>query len=244
MPEGNAALVAATLGTVGAVAMSGTGAFGRAVGQAGKEGHVGGNGPLVGDEGSGHWISVEGIRRAIWSRDGRGEPTLLVEAIRRRLGLDHLGWIIGRLYGPRAMGRHEIASLAPVVVETCRQGDAVARTILEEAATLLAAQVVAAIHRVQAQGDGWEGAVPFGCSGGVLLGSPELREMVVRSVASQVPALAAREPQLPPVGGVALQALRHAGVAVDDTLVGALAASLPPVAGAATVAQTADSRTE
>jgi N-acetylglucosamine kinase-like BadF-type ATPase len=230
--EGNAALIGATLETVGAVVLSGTGAFGRAVGRGGHEGHVGGSGPLVGDEGSGHWIAVEGIRRALWSRDGRGVPTVLVEAICRHYDLQHLGWIIGRLYGPRAMGRREIAGLALVVVESYRQGDEVAGLVLNQAAGLLADQATAAMRRVFAQGDGWEGAIPFGCTGGVLLGSPELRAMVTGKVAAQVPDVEPREPRLPPVGGVVVQALRQVGAAVDEAVIRTLVDSLPPGVGA------------
>ncbi|MGQ9733348.1 MAG: N-acetylglucosamine kinase, partial [Candidatus Zipacnadales bacterium] len=229
--EGEAALRGATLSPVGAVVLSGTGAFGHAVGQGGHVGHVGGNGPLVGDEGSGYYLAVEAIRRALWSVDGRGEPTTLVEAICRHFDLPKLGWIIGRLYGPQAMGRHEIASLAPVVVAVARTGDAVARGILDDAAQLLAQQAVAAIHQVWAQHDGWEGLIPFGCTGGVLLGSPELRNMVAEYTRLRVSALEPREPRLPPVGGVALYALESAGVIADEEVVNRLAHSLPPEAG-------------
>jgi N-acetylglucosamine kinase-like BadF-type ATPase len=238
--EGDAALLGATLETVGAVALAGTGAFGRAVGEGGREGHVGGNGPLVGDEGSGHWIAVEAIRHALWSRDGRGPATVLEEDICRHYGLERLGWIIGRLYGPRRLNRHEIASLAPVVVEAHRRQDAVAGEILAQAARLLAAQVIAAIARVRRAGDGWSAPLPFGCTGGVLLGSPELRSMVAEEVAAEVPEIAAREPALPPVGGVALEALRALGVPTDEALVQTLADSLPAGVGGvrAVVSQT------
>lgn len=224
--EGNAALIGATLSHVGAVVLSGTGAFGRAVGKAGVEGHVGGNGPLVGDEGSGYWIAIEAIRRALWSVDGRGKPTELVGDICRHYGLERIGWIIGRLYGRSPMGRHEIASLAPVVIHAYRRGDEVATQILAEAGQLLAQQALAAIRNVWARGDGWDGPIPFGCSGGVLFGSPELREIVVSEVSSLVP-IEPREPRLPPVGGVALEALRQAGVPFEEGLVEALATTLP-----------------
>ena len=242
--EGNAALLGATLETTGAVVLSGTGAFGRAVGEGGREGHVGGNGPLVGDEGSGHWIAVEAIRHAIWSRDGRGPATALVDDICRHYGLERLGWIIGRLYGPQRLNRHEIASLAPVVVDAFRRGDAVAGDVLTEAARLLSAQVVAAIRRVTEAGDGWSGAIPFGCSGGVLLGSPELRAMVAREVAASVPDIEPREPRLPPVGAVAIEALRATGVTTDESVVRALAESLPPGVGGLLAAPAIGSRAE
>jgi N-acetylglucosamine kinase-like BadF-type ATPase len=230
--EGDAALYGATLETAGVVVLSGTGAFGRAVGVGGHEGHVGGNGPLVGDEGSGHWIAVEAIRDALWSRDGREGPTVLAQSVCQHYGLEHLGWIIGRLYGPRAMGRREVASLAPAVVEAHRAGDAVAGAILRGAARLLAAQAVAAIRKVQGTGDGWSGPIPFGCSGGVLLGSPELRAMVAEEVCAQVPDLEPREPRLPPVGAVALLALAGAGLSTGPQVIDTLAATLPPDAGA------------
>lgn len=230
--EGDAALIGATLQPVGAVVLAGTGAFGRAVGEGGREGHVGGNGPLVGDEGSGHWVAVEGIRRALWARDGRGPSSSLVEGVCRHYDLPHLMHIIGRLYAEPKMDRHEIASLAPVVTEAAAEGDGPAGEVLNEAARLLADQAVAAINRVIEAGDGWSGAIPFGCNGGVLLGSPMLRELVADSVRDRGFDIDIRGPHLPPVGGVAIHALREAGVEITHELVATVCRSMPTALGA------------
>jgi N-acetylglucosamine kinase-like BadF-type ATPase len=232
MGEGDAALVGATLRDHGAVASAGTGSFGHAVGQGRQSGHTGGHGPLVGDEGSGHWVSIEAIRRAFWARDGRGEPTVLAERIREHYGLRHLWEVIGRLYGPERMSRHEIASLAPVVVAAAEEGDHAANAVLEEAAEHLARMAVAAIQQVRRAGDGWVGAVPLSATGGLALGAPTLRAAFARCAAERVPEVEPVGPYLPAIGGVALHALREAGVAADGEVVERLRQTLPPDLGA------------
>jgi len=235
MGESDAALVGATLSTTGAVVLAGTGSFGWAVGEGGGTGHAGGGGPLVGDEGSGHWIAIEAMRRGMWAIDGRGGPTVLLEAIQGHYGLEHYGHIIGRLYGRDKMSRRDIASLAPVVCRAADEGDAVARLVLEQAAEQLAHLVVTAIGKVLQRGDGWADGIPFGCNGGVGLGSGLLRGMVAARVADEVPDISACDPRLPPVGGVAIQALREAGIEVEGDVLAQLQRSLPAALGAATL---------
>ena len=234
MGEGDAALVGATLTDRGAVASAGTGSFGHAVGERGEVGHTGGHGPLVGDEGSGHWVSIEAIRRAFWSLDGRAQRTALAERICEHYRLGHLWEIIGRLYGSHRFSRHEVASLAPVVVSVAEEGDAVAQGVLEDAARQLAIMAVAAIGQVQRAGDGWSGAISFSCTGGLALGAPSLREAANREVARLVPEVVPVGPYLPAIGGVALHALREAGVGAEGDVSAALRRALPPEAGAPT----------
>lgn len=225
--EGDAALLGATLEPIGAVVISGTGSCARAVGEQGCVGQVGGNGPLVGDEGSGHYLAVEGLRRALWAEDGRGQPTTLGDCFREHFAVAELKDACRRLYGPPAMTRHEIAALAPLVVRAAAENDAAAVEVLEQAADHLAGIAVAALAQVRRAGDGWSGAVPFGCSGGVLLGCPELRGAVVKRVKAEEPSIDPREPFLPPIGGVVLAALREAGVVPELRIAERLAATLP-----------------
>jgi N-acetylglucosamine kinase-like BadF-type ATPase len=239
--EGQAAAVGAMLEYRGAVASAGTGSFGHAVGEGGKVGHAGGHGPLVGDEGSGYWVSVEAVRRAFWSLDARAEPTVLVERIRAHYGLRNLWEIIGRLYGPRRMSRHEVASLSPVVVAAAEDGDAGAQAVLEGTADQLARMAVAAIEQVRRAGDGWEGPIPLSCTGGLGLGAPSLRAAVGRRVSERVPEVEWVGPYLPAVGGCLVEALRQAGMVVEGEVVARLRRTLPAEVGAPRVAVTAGS---
>ncbi len=235
MSEPDAALVGATLSSTGAVILAGTGSFGWAIGEDGATGHCGGGGPLVGDEGSGHWIALEAMRRGMWARDGRGGETVLIEAIQEHYGLEHYGHIIGRLYGRDKMSRRDIASLAPVVCRAADAGDAVAILVLEMAADQLAHLVATAILKVKEKGDGWGDGPLLGCTGGVCLGSRMLREMIAARVAETVPDIVPCDPHLPPVGGVAIRALREAGVEVEGDVLAQLQRSLPAALGAATL---------
>jgi N-acetylglucosamine kinase-like BadF-type ATPase len=225
--EGDAALLGATLETVGVVVISGTGSCARAVGARGTVGEAGGNGPLVGDEGSAHHLAVEGMRRALWAEDGRGRPTVLADRFHEHFGVAELKDACRRLYGPKPLSRHEIAALAPIVVRAADEGDAAAAEVLEQAAEHLAGMVVAVVAQVRRAGDGWPGPVAFGCSGGVLLGSARLRSAVVAQAVAKEPALDPREPCLPPIGGVALAALDEVGVAPGPAVAERLAATLP-----------------
>ncbi len=229
--EGDAALLGATLEPIGAVVIAGTGSCARAVGEKGCVGQVGGNGPLVGDEGSAHYLAVEGMRRALWAEDGRGRRTVLADRFREHFAVAELKDACRRLYGPPAMTRHEIAALAPVVVKAAEEGDAAATEVVDQAADHLAAMALAALAQVRGAGDGWSGPVAFGCSGGVLLGSPELRSAVARRVKAQEPDLDPREPCLPPIGGVALAALAEAGVTPERGIAERLATTLPAAPG-------------
>ena len=119
---GGGAGVALAVGT-GSVALAvGVQAFGRADGW----------GPLLGDEGSGAWIGVQGIREALRAADGRGPETSLLGHARRMFGPCERWPVV--LDSARAAAR-----FAPAVARAASDGDAAAKAILREAAGHLAA---------------------------------------------------------------------------------------------------------
>jgi N-acetylglucosamine kinase-like BadF-type ATPase len=113
--------------------ISGTGTNAIGLNQKGERMQVGGWGsPYLGDYGSAHDIAASAFGAAQRGHDGRGPPTLLYERIRDTLGLASLIDICERdffdSYNPL-----DIASFAPLVFETAREGDRVAIQILERA---------------------------------------------------------------------------------------------------------------
>ncbi|WP_210592428.1 N-acetylglucosamine kinase [Streptomyces sp. GESEQ-35] len=113
---------------------------------------AGGDGWLLGDDGSGFWIGRSAVRAALRMADGRGSPTLLAAAIGRELGLpDEVlpygdeEWTreqceVYRMHVlPAVMARPpvQLARLAPLVVEAAGEKDAVAEAILQAAADQL-----------------------------------------------------------------------------------------------------------
>nr|WP_246562385.1 BadF/BadG/BcrA/BcrD ATPase family protein [Streptomyces roseirectus] len=128
----------------------------------------GGDGWLLGDEGSGFWIGRRAVRAALRAADGRGEPTTLVTSVGRALGIpqallppqtsDHLAsphpsspWPLSHRAAYRAhllpavMERRptDLAAHAPLVTRAADDGDEVARQILREAAAALVETVAA-----------------------------------------------------------------------------------------------------
>ncbi|WP_033322553.1 N-acetylglucosamine kinase [Streptomyces yerevanensis] len=118
---------------------------------------AGGDGWLLGDDGSGFWIGREAVRSALRMADGRGGSTVLAALVGRAYGLpdDVLpggGEAEGLAFTSR--GQREayrmrllpavmaeppirLAGLAPLVSEAARGTDAVATAILREAADQL-----------------------------------------------------------------------------------------------------------
>jgi N-acetylglucosamine kinase-like BadF-type ATPase len=76
------ALDAGFFGGRGVLALAGTGSNVAARTANGEIITAGGWGPILADQGAGHWIGIEGLRRGFLARD-EGRPTELLEAARR-----------------------------------------------------------------------------------------------------------------------------------------------------------------
>ncbi|MBE6723814.1 MAG: hypothetical protein E7576_01250 [Ruminococcaceae bacterium] len=145
--------------------ISGTGAMGIAENSRGEIRVAGGWGRMTGDEGSGWFIAVEGIRAAFRADDGIGEKTALGKALLTRYGAASLRGLIPVFYGDHAP---QIASFAEDVADCAERGDAVARGILSEAARFLAAYAAELVR--------FSGARTVGIYGSVLTKNRIVRE--------------------------------------------------------------------
>jgi N-acetylmuramic acid 6-phosphate etherase len=154
----------------GIALISGTGSFAFGQSPDGRSARAGGWGFLFGDEGSGYAIALAGLRAAARSADGRGPKTQLLEALLDRLGLRQAQELISAVYRI-ASDRAAIASLAGVVTDSAEAGDTVARHILDDAASELAAMVAAVARKLGFT----DRAFPLAVTGGVLLNSQEIR---------------------------------------------------------------------
>lgn len=211
----DAAQIGAFAGAPGILILSGTGSMAWARDLAGKSHRVGGWGDVVGDEGSSYWIGHRILGLISQSLDGRAEPTGLVDAVFRQLGLDRTdpadaleGWV-SRLGHPRA----EIAALAPAAMQLAEKGDAGARSIIDAAASELALHVRAIERKAGA-------ALPWSYAGGTFGGRLLLEEVAGRIGRPPVP------PRLPPIGGALLAAAKLAGWPITDAWVERLKSAL------------------
>ena len=116
-------------GKDGAIVIVGTGSIGFA--RVGDETIViGGYGFPISDEGSGADLGLHAIRRSLWARDGRIQPTPMTEEILDRFS-GSPGEIVGWMDHATAT---DYAMFAPLVMDHAARGDGVAEPIVQEAA--------------------------------------------------------------------------------------------------------------
>lgn len=185
VPDGLLPFADAAAEPWGVVLISGTGSLalawprGAALSAATVADRCGGWGPLLGDEGSGHAIALAALKAAMRAADGRGPATILEAALLKRFAAARAPDLVARVHGP-GVGRREIADAAREVLAAADVGDPVAVALLATAAAELAAHV-----RTLADRNAFAaGVYPLRLTGGLLVGSPALRRLVVESLAA------------------------------------------------------------
>jgi len=174
--DGLPILMAGTPAGAGLAVISGTGSI--VIGQnlAGERVRSGGWGPLLGDEGSGYRIAIEGLSAVLRAQDGRGQQTILTERFLGQLSLNSPPELIPLIYGS-GMDRSALAQLSRTVDLAAEEGDPVACQILQAAAGQLAEMVQAAAAQLQ-----WKSGIPLALSGGVLVNSRLLQAELLAAV--------------------------------------------------------------
>lgn len=172
------ALDGAFSGEPGVLVMAGTGSnvIGRKMD--GSVFHIGGWGPAVSDEGSGHWIGLQAVRAVLHAFD-RGDGTLLQAAVLKQWQITTIPEMVAvanQVPGP------DFSQLAPVVVECADKGDAVACAVLEDAGRDLGRFVTLALKKVQDSAATPEARVRLAFTGSVLEKIPQVRHALVATV--------------------------------------------------------------
>jgi N-acetylglucosamine kinase-like BadF-type ATPase len=123
------ALDAAFKGGPGILQIAGTGT--NCIGRApdGSRESAGGWSSRLGDNGSGYWIGLYAMRRALEAYD-REEPTRILETVGRIWGTPNLDELIN--LGDGTPGP-DFAALAPAISELAEEGDAVAAGVMAQA---------------------------------------------------------------------------------------------------------------
>ncbi|MBP3700972.1 MAG: hypothetical protein J6I64_03700 [Lachnospiraceae bacterium] len=164
--------------------------------------HCGGWGYLVDALGSGYALGRDAVRAAARAEDGRGPDTVLLELVERELGT-RLAYGIPQLY---AGGRRKIASLARLIFEGCRLGDAVSQQLMEQGAGYIAELIwVADSHMKE--------SYPVVMGGGIVKAFPEYLEAIRHQAPSRARLILA---EAPPVFGAAVEAMRECGLACNE----------------------------
>lgn len=157
------ALDAAFKGGAGILQIAGTGSntIGRAAD--GSRESAGGWSSRLGDEGSGYWIGLHSVRRALKAHD-REQPTQILERVAKLWKTADLGELVS--LGDSTPGP-DFAALAPTINDLAEAGDPVALDVLAEAARDLAEFVLLVRDKLRRKHN-IVGEVPVAWTGGVI----------------------------------------------------------------------------
>ncbi|TAN06519.1 MAG: ATPase [Rhodanobacteraceae bacterium] len=127
-------------GEPGAVLAAGTGAVVVAIGPHRQFHHVDGWGPWFGDDGSGAWLGLAGLRAAARAHDGRGPATRLCEAAWQQFDSpEALALKLSMDDNPARIA----AAFVPAIVRAAEHADPVAIDLIHTAASALAQSALA-----------------------------------------------------------------------------------------------------
>ena len=159
---------------------------------------VGGWGRVLGDEGSGYYIGCEALKAVARDFDKRGDSGTLRHTLVSKYGWDTRERIIAAVYREN----FAIPSLAPLVLEAAHNNDTVCLGILQNAATLLAEQVHAAVREI-----GIQESIGVVMCGGLIDHDTVYAALLGREVLRLCPHAEIRPAMYPPVHGAVLMAL-------------------------------------
>ena len=187
--------------------IAGTGSMGYGQ-RLGRGARAGGWGEAFSDEGSAHWIAIQGLNAFSKMSDGRLPRgplhALLVDALRLENDLD----LCAHVYGEGGATRDAIARLSPLVAQAAQAGDAAALGIFRQAGSELAA-IADTLRRTLDYAH--DETVVLSYSGGAFSAGDLLLAPFKDALASTSPDFELRTPVHPPHYGAALYAARLAG---------------------------------
>ncbi len=178
------ALDAAFKGGPGILQIAGTGS--NTIGRApdGSIESAGGWSSRLGDEGSGYWIGLHSVRRALRAYD-RGEPTQVLKRVGEIWGTPDLDKLVN--LGDGTPGP-DFAALAPAIYELAQAGDAVAVGVLKQAAADLTEFVLLVRAKLRKKHN-IAGEVPVAWTGGVVEKMTTVREAFFKGLHDAAPNL-------------------------------------------------------
>ncbi|MBC8446734.1 MAG: ATPase [Chloroflexi bacterium] len=203
--DAEAALVGGVGRRHGVVLIAGTGAIAYGVNGRGEARRADGWGYLLGDEGSAHWIGVQGLHAVARAHDRRGPATELTNRLISYLGLSDVNALVTFVYDD-GFGVPQLAGLALLVSQAARAGDAVAQSILREAGRWLGNAACAVIRGLDMTGEAFEVVL----TGAVLRARDLVWDTVVAALGDAAPRAQVIEPRHDAAIGAALLA-RQAG---------------------------------
>ncbi len=156
------ALAGATGGGPGLIVIAGTGSIALGREASGKLIRAGGWGYVFGDEGGAFDLVRQALRAALRFEEGWGPPTAIRVELLNATGIESANNAL-HLFYTADWPRSRVAQLAPLIDRVALEGDAIARSILENAAQQLASLASSVRSRL----DPGSGPLPASYIGGV-----------------------------------------------------------------------------
>ena len=200
------ALDAAFYGGPGVLVLAGTGSNVAARARDGAIMTAGGWGPMLADQGAGHWIGMEGLRRGFLARDEQ-RPTQLLEAARKLWNLPTVDALIEFANAQPAV--RYAAQFAPHVVACASEGDEGAAEILEQGGAELAYLATLLIERLRIM-EGSDFSVPtIAFAGSIMANVERERNSLMRSLRSRYPKISFIAEPVDPLRGALWRAINE-----------------------------------
>ncbi|MBS0351168.1 MAG: hypothetical protein JSR33_08290 [Proteobacteria bacterium] len=196
-------------GRSGMVLIAGTGSacFGRS--QDGRSLWCGGWGAVADDVGSAPWIGLQALQSAVRSEDGRIGETLLRNLVFNFLNLPQPRKFIYRVHN-QGLSREEMGMLAPKVLQAYQAGDFEAKKIVTRAVNELSL-LVATMAKNLFYGQPTELILV----GGLALSGKPFQNLLIERIAHDAPQVAVLQPEMSPVQGAVLEAIKAGNVVWD-----------------------------
>jgi glucosamine kinase len=197
------ALDAAFPGEAGVLVMAGTGSNTLGRTSNGELVTVGGWGPLLADEGSGHWIGLKALRIAIHETDEHGSSRLLT-ALAAQWKADTLEEVVEIAH---AVPPPDFAALTRTVVEVAAKGDPLAQAVLRSGGRALGEDASLALCKVLALEPSAPRRVAF--TGSVLENIAMVREAMFAEIEREHPGTQILPEPVDPVEGALWRARQN-----------------------------------
>jgi glucosamine kinase len=201
------ALEAAFGASPGVIAIAGTGSIVYGRDAAGETARAGGWGFAISDEGSGHWIGRHAISAILNARD-EGVDTALTAMV---LDAWKLATVDELVQHANSTPPPDFPRLFPVVLRAADEGDSVARELLSDAGTKLAALTAMVIRRLLARPPAdvhRASGLPVAMTGSVFRKSSRVREVFYNKLQANFPGLEVLQDLVDPVQGALARARR------------------------------------
>jgi glucosamine kinase len=203
------ALDGAFQGGAGILQIAGTGSncIGRTA--SGERESAGGYSSVLGDEGSGYWIGLHGIRQALHAHD-RGDKCVILERVGALWGTSSLEALVDL---GNAVPGPDFSALAPMISRAAEEGDEVARRVLLQAAADLAGFILL-VRRKLRERHGLVHEVPVAWTGSVIEKMGIVRTRLLEILQQEAPGMPIAEEGVVAVEGALWRARRLVEVLV------------------------------